>query len=53
MTADRPYRSALGAEAARAELAAGAGTQFDAGIVDAFLGVLASERAPRGSLRVP
>ena len=40
MTADRPYRRALGAEDARAQLERGAGTQFDARVVDAFLRVL-------------
>ena len=33
MTADRAYRPALGEEAARAELEAGAGSQFDAAVV--------------------
>jgi putative nucleotidyltransferase with HDIG domain len=37
MTSDRVYRKAIGAEAARAELRAGAGTQFDARVVAAFL----------------
>ncbi|MEA2332094.1 MAG: hypothetical protein QOH58_2232 [Thermoleophilaceae bacterium] len=41
MTADRTYRPALGEEAAEAELRAGAGSQFDAQIVDAFLTALA------------
>jgi HD-GYP domain-containing protein (c-di-GMP phosphodiesterase class II) len=40
MTADRAYRSSMGDEAARAELEAGAGTQFDACVVRAFLAVL-------------
>src|SRR3954454_7248836 len=40
MTADRPYRAGLGHEAARAELRACSGTQFDPRVVDAFLGVL-------------
>ncbi|HEX6583167.1 MAG TPA: diguanylate cyclase [Thermoleophilaceae bacterium] len=47
MTADRVYRSALGAEGARAELEAGAGTQFDAEIVSAFLKALDTGRARR------
>ena len=51
MTADRPYRSALSAEAARAEVLRGADTQFDARIVDAFLGVLAAEE--QAAARVP
>jgi diguanylate cyclase (GGDEF)-like protein/putative nucleotidyltransferase with HDIG domain len=37
MTSDRVYRRSLGADAARAELRAGAGTQFDARVVAAFL----------------
>jgi len=41
MTADRPHRSALGAEAARGELEDGAGTQFDAEVVTLFLAALA------------
>jgi two-component system cell cycle response regulator len=41
MTADRAYRPALGVEAARAELEAGAGTQFDARVVEAFLASVA------------
>lgn len=40
MTADRSYRPALGEEAAAAELRAGAGTQFDGQVVEAFLGAL-------------
>jgi diguanylate cyclase (GGDEF)-like protein len=40
MTADRAYRAAMGADAARAELEAGAGTQFDPSVVRAFLAVL-------------
>ena len=37
MTSDRPYRRALSHAAARAELEAGRGTQFDARVLDAFL----------------
>jgi diguanylate cyclase (GGDEF)-like protein/putative nucleotidyltransferase with HDIG domain len=40
MTADRAYRSSMGEEAAWAELEAGAGTQFDARVVRAFLAAL-------------
>ena len=47
MTADRVYRPALGEEAARAELEAGAGTQFDAGVVEAFVRALDASRARR------
>ncbi|UTI64022.1 GAF domain-containing protein [Paraconexibacter antarcticus] len=47
MTSDRPYRQAMAPDAARAELAAGAGTQFDPAVVAAFLAVLDDEqRAP-------
>jgi diguanylate cyclase (GGDEF)-like protein len=41
MTADRPYRAALSHDAARAELEACAGAQFDPEVVDAFLRALA------------
>ncbi len=44
MTADRCYRAALGEAAARAELEGGAGTQFDAAVVAAFLRALDSTR---------
>jgi diguanylate cyclase (GGDEF)-like protein/putative nucleotidyltransferase with HDIG domain len=47
MTADRVYRPALGAEAARAELEAGAGSQFDPEVVGAFLRALDAGRARR------
>ncbi len=47
MTADRVYRAALGEDAARAELEAGAGTQFDEDVVAAFLRVLDAARARR------
>jgi diguanylate cyclase (GGDEF)-like protein len=46
MTADRVYRPPLGEEAARAELALGSGTQFDPGIVEAFLRALDGQRPP-------
>ncbi len=51
MTADRVYRLALGLEAARAELEGGAGTQFDAEVVAAFLTAL--ERADEPQLGAP
>ena len=51
MTADRAYRPSLGQEAARAELEAGAGTQFDARVVEAFLASVAPARAFRAPLR--
>jgi HD-GYP domain-containing protein (c-di-GMP phosphodiesterase class II) len=43
MTADRVYRPALGEAYARAELEAGAGIQFDAEVVGAFLRALDRE----------
>ena len=42
MIAERPYRSGMPAADARAELLRGAGTQFDADVVDAFLRTLAA-----------
>jgi diguanylate cyclase (GGDEF)-like protein len=45
MTADRSYRSALGDEAARAELKAGAGSQFDERVVAALLDALSGDAA--------
>jgi len=47
MTADRVYRPALGEEAARSELEAGAGKQFDAEVVTAFLSALDAGHARR------
>jgi len=49
MTADRVYRAALGEDAARAELEAGARTQFDEEVVAAFVRVL--DAAPARRLR--
>ena len=40
MTTDRPYRPAMDPAAARAELRAGAGTQFDPRVIQALLRVL-------------
>jgi HD-GYP domain-containing protein (c-di-GMP phosphodiesterase class II) len=45
MTNDRPYRSALPVDSAIDELVAGAGTQFDPDVVEAFL-----DLADRGGL---
>jgi len=42
MTSGRPYRRALGPDAAAAEIGRCAGTQFDPEIVDAFLSTLAA-----------
>jgi diguanylate cyclase (GGDEF)-like protein len=50
MTADRPYRSALGHDAARAELQACSGTQFDPEVVDAFLRALAPSARHRSPI---
>ena len=47
MTADRCYRPALGDAAARAELRAPAGTQFDAAVVAALLRALDASRTRR------
>ncbi len=44
MTADRPYRQAMGEQAAREQLERGAGTQFDAAVVNAFIGALRAAR---------
>jgi diguanylate cyclase (GGDEF)-like protein len=46
MTADRVYRPAIGCDAARAELEAGAGKQFDAEVVEAFLRALDRSATP-------
>jgi len=37
MTSDRPYRAALADDVALAEIIRGSGSQFDAGVVEAFL----------------
>jgi diguanylate cyclase (GGDEF)-like protein len=50
MTADRVYRPALGEDAARDELLAGSGRQFDAEVVEAFLSAL--DRQHEGDARV-
>ena len=46
MTADRVYKRAMAAEAAREELLACAGAQFDAEVVGVFLQAL-EERRPK------
>jgi HD-GYP domain-containing protein (c-di-GMP phosphodiesterase class II) len=43
MTSDRPYRGAMPAPDARGELLCNAGTQFDPGVVEALLEVLAAD----------
>jgi len=50
MTADRAYRAAMTAAAARAELRRCAGGQFDAAVVEAFTAILERSEAPRGRL---
>jgi diguanylate cyclase (GGDEF)-like protein/putative nucleotidyltransferase with HDIG domain len=51
MTADRVYRPALGDQAARVELVAGSGAQFDGEVVQAFLNAL--DRQAKGELDAP
>jgi diguanylate cyclase (GGDEF)-like protein/putative nucleotidyltransferase with HDIG domain len=51
MTADRVYRPALGQQAARVELVAGSGAQFDGQVVEAFLSVL--DRLAESELEAP
>ena len=58
MRADRPYRDALSADEARAELLAGSGTQFDSGVVGVFLALPEVRRrdvgaAPSGAESAP
>ena len=55
MTTSRPYRKAFASERALAELRAGAGTQLDGRLVDAFVtGIEADPDAPRpGVVRSP
>lgn len=43
MTTDRPYRKAMSRQQALAELRAGAGSQFDPKVVEAFLALLSEE----------
>jgi diguanylate cyclase (GGDEF)-like protein/putative nucleotidyltransferase with HDIG domain len=48
MTSDRPYRDAIGYDAALAELRHGSSTQFDALVVEAFVAALAREAKRAG-----
>jgi putative two-component system response regulator len=48
LTSDRPYRSALTNESALALMCEGKGTQFDAIVLDAFLGALHGSVPARG-----
>ncbi|HEX9267752.1 MAG TPA: HD-GYP domain-containing protein [Candidatus Limnocylindria bacterium] len=50
MTTDRPYRKAMGWDSARREFEAGRGTQWDARVVDVFIGMVERERAPETAL---
>lgn len=52
MTGDRPYRDSIGYDAALAELLHGAGTQFDGGLVDAFVAALSREATRAGETRL-
>src|SRR5439155_23604943 len=45
LTSDRPYRKAMEREAALEMVRAGAGTQFDPGVVEAFAAVLPAVEA--------
>jgi HD-GYP domain-containing protein (c-di-GMP phosphodiesterase class II) len=47
MTSDRPYRAAMDAAAAVAEVRRCAGTQFDRAVVDALADVLAQRQHRR------
>jgi diguanylate cyclase (GGDEF)-like protein/putative nucleotidyltransferase with HDIG domain len=51
MTAGRVHRASLGDQAARVELVAGSGAQFDGGVVEAFLSAL--DRAAESALDSP
>ncbi|MCS7005953.1 MAG: diguanylate cyclase [Thermoleophilia bacterium] len=53
MTTDRPYRRALGREAALRELVTGAGRQFDPRVVETLLRVLERRRAELSVSRRP
>ncbi len=46
MTSDRPYRAALPLERALGEIGAGAGTQFDPRVAQAFLDLIEEEGVP-------
>jgi len=50
MTTDRPYRKAMGWDSARREFEAGRGTQWDARVVDVFIGMIERDRVPKTAL---
>ena len=52
MTSDRPYRKALPADIAVIELRRGAGTQFDAQVVEAFVAAGREQPTPTRNLVV-
>lgn len=47
MTADRPYREALGFERAITELKNNAGSQFDPRIIEAFIDLIKSDKSSK------
>lgn len=49
LVSDRPYRAALGLEAAISELEAYAGSQFDPAVIEALLGAIRGESTPVGA----
>jgi HD-GYP domain-containing protein (c-di-GMP phosphodiesterase class II) len=53
MVSDRPYRPAMAREQAIQELARCAGTQFDAGVIDAFVLALTTVESEPQRGRVP
>ena len=53
MLSERPYRAAMGCDEAVAELRKCSGTQFDPGVVEKFVDVLAKRRADREALAPP
>ena len=60
MRTDRPYRKALSHDVAIAELVSGAGAQFDPGVVEAFVAMVAPAAeadapapASAGAVRAP
>jgi HD-GYP domain-containing protein (c-di-GMP phosphodiesterase class II) len=52
MTSDRPYREAIGYDAAMAELRRCSGTQFDPAVVEALIASLTREASRAGTTLV-